>query len=136
VRIGPRTPTRRRRPGDPSVDPTDARKVAGHVNAARGPVRKIHGADITASDESILEVIRRAWTERRLAWSPGRAGTLATLPQLADRAVIREGDRAVLVNAAPTERYPPTIRRLLGGGLQTKEARPRTVLIGMIRLPT
>jgi threonine synthase len=117
-----------------ATDQTEARKDAGHANAAGGPIRETDGAAITASDESILDVIRRAWTERRFAWSPEGAGTPAALCQHADRAVIREGDRAVLVNTAPTEMYLPTIRRLLGGGLRTKGARPRTVPIGMIRL--
>jgi hypothetical protein len=79
-------------------------------------------------------MIRRAWTERRFARSPEGAGTLAALAQLADRAGIREGDRAVRVNTTSTEKYLPTIGRLLGGGLRTKGTRPRTVSIGMIRL--
>jgi threonine synthase len=103
-----------------SGDPTEAREDAGHVNAAGGPICEADGAAITARDESILDVIRRAWTERRFAWSPEGAGTLVALPQLADRATIRVGDRAVLVNTASTEKYLPTIRRLLGGGLRTK----------------
>jgi hypothetical protein len=91
ARFGPTTPTRARRLADPSVDPTEARKDVGHVNAAGSPIRETDGAAITASDESILDVIRRAWTERRFAWSPEEAGTHAALPQLADPATIREG---------------------------------------------
>jgi threonine synthase len=89
-----------------------------------GPIREIDGAAIAVSDESILDVIRRGWSERRFAWSPEGAATFAALPQLADRGVIREGDRVVLVNTASTENYLPTIRRLLGEGFWTKEAGP------------
>jgi hypothetical protein len=107
-----------------SVDPPKACNDAVRVNAAGGPIRETDGAAVTASDESILDVICRAWIERPFAGSPEGALRLATLPQLADRAVIREGDRALLINTASTEEYLPTIRRLLGGGLRAKGARP------------
>ena len=62
-------------------------------------------------------MIRDEWRERRFAWSPEGAATLAALPELADRGMIREGDRVVLVNTASPEKYLPTIRDLFDGGL-------------------
>ena len=52
------------------------------------------------------------WKDRRFAWSPEGAATLAALPQMADLGMIREGDRVVLVNTASPEKYLPTIRTL------------------------
>ena len=54
---------------------------------------------------------------RRFAWSPEGAATLAALPELADRGIVRPNDRVVLVNTAAAEKYLPTIRPLLDGGL-------------------
>ena len=72
---------------------------------------------MAVSDEMIRDVIRDEWRERRFGWSPEGAATLAALPELADRAMIREGDRVVLVNTASPEKYLPTIRELFDGGL-------------------
>jgi threonine synthase len=58
-------------------------------------------------------VIKEEWQERRFAWSPEGAATLAVLPELWDRKLIRRGDRVVLVNTAAAEKYLPTIRGLM-----------------------
>ena len=72
---------------------------------------------MAVSDRAIRDAIREEWRERRFAWSPEGAATLASLPQLADLGMIREGDRVVLVNTASPEKYLPTIRELFDGGL-------------------
>ena len=66
---------------------------------------------------AIRETIRNEWRERRFAWSPEGAATLAALPELADRGIVGPRDRVVLVNTASAEKYLPSIRTLLGGGL-------------------
>jgi threonine synthase len=92
-----------------------ARNV-GHINVLR-IIRRTGGCAIAVTDEAIREVIRSEWRERRFAWSPEGAATLAALPELADRGMIRAGDRVVLVNTASPEKYLPTIRDLFDGGL-------------------
>jgi threonine synthase len=88
----------------------------GHVNVLR-IIRQTGGCAIAVSDEAIRAVIRDEWQKRRFAWSPEGAATLATLPELADRGIIRKNDRVVLFNTASAEKYLPTIRTLLDGGL-------------------
>ncbi len=88
----------------------------GHVNVLR-IVRETGGCAIAVSDEAISAVIRDEWHERRFAWSPEGAATLAALPELADRGIIGPHDRVVLFNTASAEKYLPSIRTLLDGGL-------------------
>jgi len=88
----------------------------GHVNVLR-IVRRTGGCAIAVSDDAIRDVIRQEWRQRRFAWSPEGAATLAALPELADRRMIREHDRVVLFNTASAEKYLPSIRTLLDGGL-------------------
>ncbi len=88
----------------------------GHINVLR-IIRESGGCAITVSDEAIGAVIRDEWRERRFAWSPEGAATLAALPELADRGMIRPKDRVVLVNTASAEKYLPSIREWLDGGL-------------------
>ncbi len=88
----------------------------GHINVLR-IIRESGGCAVTVSDEDIGSVIRDEWRERRFAWSPEGAATLAALPELADRGMIRPNDRVVLVNTASAEKYLPTIRGWLDGGL-------------------
>jgi len=88
----------------------------GHINVLR-IIRESGGCALAISDEAIREVIRTEWRERRFAWSPEGAATLAAVPELADRGMIRKGDRVVLVNTASPEKYLPPIRDLFDGGL-------------------
>jgi threonine synthase len=88
----------------------------GHVNVLR-IIRATGGCAITVSEEAIGETIRAEWRERRFAWSPEGAATLAALPELVDRRMIHPKDRVVLVNTASAEKYLPAIRDLLDGGL-------------------
>jgi threonine synthase len=88
----------------------------GHVNVLR-IIRETGGAALGVSDEAIRAVIRQEWRERRFAWSPEGAATLAVLPALADSGQVRKGDRVVLVNTASAEKYLPTTRDLFDGGM-------------------
>jgi threonine synthase len=88
----------------------------GHVNVLR-VIRGTGGCALAVGDDAIRAAVRDEWRERRFAWSPEGAATLAAIPELADRGLIRAGDRVVLVNTASPEKYLPTIRDLLGGGL-------------------
>ncbi len=88
----------------------------GHINVLR-IIRETGGCALSITEEAIRDTIRDEWRERRTAWSPEGAATLAALPELADRGMIRPGDRVVLVNTASAEKYLPAIRELLDGGL-------------------
>jgi threonine synthase len=88
----------------------------GHINVLR-ILRETGGLALAVTDEAIRATIRDEWRDRRFAWSPEGAATLAVLPELVDRRVIRPGDRVVLVNTASPEKYLPSIRTLLEGGL-------------------
>ena len=88
----------------------------GHANVLR-IVRGSGGCALAVSDEAIRRTIAEEWRRVRFAWSPEGAATLAALPELADRGMLRAGDRVVLVNTASPEKYLPTIREALDGGL-------------------
>jgi threonine synthase len=88
----------------------------GHVNVLR-IIRDSGGCALSVTDDAIAAVIQAEWRERRFAWSPEGAATLAALPSLADRGMIRANDRVVLVNTASAEKYLPSIRTFLDGGL-------------------
>jgi threonine synthase len=112
--------------GAPDIEPRPAgRTLATGLNVAQNVghmhvlqiVRETGGAVLTVSDEQILATIRDEWQRRRFAWSPEGAATLAALPALADMDAIRPNDRVVLVNTASPEKYLPTIREALDGGL-------------------
>ena len=112
--------------GAPDVEPKlPAKTIAtglnvsqnvGHVNVLR-IVRATGGCAVSVSDEDICATIRTESRDRRFAWSPEGAATLAAVPELADRGMIRPHDRVVLVNTASAEKYLPAIRELLTGGL-------------------
>ncbi len=112
--------------GAPDVEPKlPAKTIAtglnvsqnvGHVNVLR-IVRATGGCAVSVSDEDICATICTEWRDRRFAWSPEGAATLAAVPELADRGMIRPHDRVVLVNTASAEKYLPAIRELLTGGL-------------------
>jgi threonine synthase len=87
----------------------------GHINVLK-IVRESGGCALAVTDDAIRAVIRDEWRARRFAWSPEGAATLAVLPELADRGLIGEGDRVVLVNTASPEKYMPTIRTLFDEG--------------------
>jgi len=88
----------------------------GHVNVLR-IIRSTGGTALSVTDDAIRATIRAEWHERRFAWSPEGAATLAVLPALADLGLVRRGDRVVLVNTASPEKYLPTTRDLFEGGL-------------------
>jgi threonine synthase len=78
-------------------------------------IRQTEGCALAVSDDAIRNVIRAEWQRCRFAWSPEGAATLAVLPELLDRKLIRTGNRVVLVNTASAEKYLPSIRHLLDG---------------------
>jgi threonine synthase len=88
----------------------------GHITVLR-IIRETGGCALSVSEESIRATIRHEWCDRRFAWSPEGAATLAALRDLADRRLIRPHDRVVLVNTASAEKYMPAIRDLLDGGV-------------------
>jgi threonine synthase len=88
----------------------------GHINVLR-IIRETGGCAVAVTEEAIREAIRAEWHERRTAWSPEGAATVAALPELADRGIIHPGNRVVLVNTASAEKYLPAIRELLDGGV-------------------
>jgi threonine synthase len=112
--------------GDADITPMPpGRTVATGLNVAKNVghahvlkiIRDTGGIALAIHDDAILATIREEWRERRFAWSPEGAATLAALPELADRGMIRRGDRVVLVNTASAEKYLPSIRDALDGGL-------------------
>jgi threonine synthase len=103
-------------PGTTVATGLNVAQNVGHVNVLR-IVRRTGGCAIAVSDEAIRAVIAEEWKRCRFAWSPEGAATLAALPDLADRGIIRRRDRVVLVNTASAEKYLPSIRTLLDGGL-------------------
>jgi threonine synthase len=103
-------------PGSTIATGLNVAQNVGHIHVLR-ILRATDGCAVAVDDDQIRAVIRDEWRARRFAWSPEGAATLAALPELADRGMIREGDRVVLVNTAAAEKYLPTIRDLLDGGL-------------------
>ncbi|WP_169977068.1 threonine synthase [Tautonia rosea] len=91
-------------------------KNVGHINVLR-IIRETGGCAIAVDDDRIKQVIRQEWDDRWFAWSPEGAATLAVLEELADRRIVGQGDRVVLVNTASAEKYLPTIRDCFNGGL-------------------
>jgi threonine synthase len=105
-----------RPPGRTIATGLNVARNVGHVNVLR-IIRATGGCALAVSEEAIRETIRTEWRDRRFAWSPEGAATLVALPDLADRRMIRPGDRVVLVNTASAEKYLPAVRELLDGGL-------------------
>jgi threonine synthase len=103
-------------PGQTVATGLNVAKNVGHMHVLK-IIRESGGCALPISDGAIFETIRTEWRQRRFAWSPEGAATLAALPELADRGLIHPGDRVVLVNTASAEKYLPTIRQALGGGL-------------------
>jgi threonine synthase len=105
-----------RPPGRTIATGLNVAQNVGHINVL-GIIRASGGCAVVVSETAIQDVIREEWSARRFAWSPEGAATLAALPDLADRGMIRPTDRVVLVNTASAEKYLPSIRPLLDGGL-------------------
>ena len=105
-----------RPPGTTIATGLNVAQNVGHINVLR-ILRQTGGLALAVSDEAIRTVIHDQWQERRFAWSPEGAATLAALPELVDRGLIRPGNRVVLVNTASAEKYLPALRTSLDGGL-------------------
>ena len=105
-----------RPPGTTIATGLNVAQNVGHINVLR-ILRQTGGLALAVTDEAIRTVIHDQWQERRFAWSPEGAATLAALPELVDRGLIRPGNRVVLVNTASAEKYLPALRTSLDGGL-------------------
>lgn len=105
-----------RPPGKTVATGLNVAQNPGHINVLR-ILRESGGCALAVDDAAILRTIADEWRERRFAWSPEGVSTLASLPELVDRRLIGPGDRVVLVNTASAEKYLPTIRASLAGGL-------------------
>lgn len=105
-----------RPPGQTIATGLNVAQNLGHINVLK-ILRETGGCAVAVDDAQIRQVMTEEWRERRFAWSPEGAATLAALPELADLGMIRLGDRVVLVNTASPEKYLPTIRDCLDGGL-------------------
>ncbi len=104
-----------RPPGTTVATGLNVAQNVGHINVLR-IVRQTGGLALAVTDEAIRTVVHDEWQERRFAWSPEGAATLAVLPELVDRGFIRPGNRVVLVNTASAEKYLPALRDSLDGG--------------------
>jgi threonine synthase len=105
-----------RPPGKTIATGLNVAQNVGHAKVLQ-IVRQTGGMALAVSDAEILEVVHEEWRERRFAWSPEGAATLAALSELVDRGLIRPGNRVVLVNTASAEKYLPALRVALEGGL-------------------
>lgn len=112
--------------GEPDITPLPAgATVATGLNVARNAghisvlkiVRESGGMAVAIDEQAIRRTIREEWSQRHMAWSPEGAAALAAVPILLDQKLIRPGDRVVVVNTASAEKYLPTIRAELGGGI-------------------
>ena len=103
-------------PGKTVATGLNVSRNVGHAQVLR-VVRESGGCAIAVDDDDIRAAIRDEWRERGFAFCPEGAAAVAALPALADLKMIRPGDRVVLVNTAAAEKYLPTTRGLLGGGL-------------------
>ena len=76
-------------------------------------LRGSDGMALAVSEERIAHEMRNAWREHHWWMSPEGAATLAALTPLADRGVLKRGQRVVCVNTASLEKYLPEVRALL-----------------------
>jgi threonine synthase len=103
-------------PGQTIATGLNVAQNVGHINVLR-ILRETSGLALAVSEESIRKTIQEEWSHRRFAWSPEGAATLAVLPELVERNVVRHGDQVILVNTASPEKYLPSTRALFDGGL-------------------
>jgi threonine synthase len=103
-------------PGTTLATGLNVAQNVGHINVLR-ILRESGGLALAVTDSQIRTTIREEWRSRRFAWSPEGAATLAVLPELVERMLIRPGDRVILVNTASAEKYLPSIRDCLDGVL-------------------
>lgn len=103
-------------PGQTIATGLNVAQNLGHIHVLR-IIRDTGGAAIVVDDDQIRHVLREESRQRRFAWSPEGAATLAAVPMAIDLGLIQPRDRVVLVNTASPEKYLPTIRDCLDGGL-------------------
>src|SRR5947209_9479013 len=69
-------------PGTTVATGLNVARNVGHINVLR-IVRATGGCALAVDDDAIRAAIRSEWRERRFAWSPEGAATVAALPELA-----------------------------------------------------
>ena len=76
-------------------------------------VRASGGACVAVAEADLAAEFAREW-KRTHGWlSPEGAACLAALPQLLDRALVKRGERVVVVNTGSAEKYLPALRHLM-----------------------
>ena len=65
------------------------------------------------SEVDTIAELKRVWNDKRSWISPEGAACLAAIPQLLDRALIKQNERVVAVNTGSLEKYLPALRDFL-----------------------
>lgn len=86
----------------------------GHFMVLRA-IRESGGAAIAVSEEAILGAVREMLSSLGVFPAPEGAATLAALPELVSRRLVRPGDRVVLFNTGSGRKY---LNELLAGEAQ------------------
>jgi threonine synthase len=76
-------------------------------------IRASDGAALAVSERALAAELARSWRESDDWLGPEGAATLAVLPQLLDRGLVKRGERIVAVNTGSLEKYLPALRHLL-----------------------
>lgn len=103
-------------PGTTVATGLNVARNSGHINVLR-ILKEYGGTAIEIEETEIRRSLHEEWTNRRFAFSPEGAAAMASLPRLIDEKIIRPGDRVVVVNTASAEKYLPTIRNEMNGGI-------------------
>jgi threonine synthase len=103
-------------PGTTVATGLNVARNSGHINVLR-ILKEYGGTAIEIEETEIRRTLHEEWTNRRFAFSPEGAAAIASLPRLIDEKIIRPGDRVVVVNTASAEKYLPTIRNEMNGGI-------------------
>jgi threonine synthase len=73
-------------------------------------LRASGGAAVSVSEQAIGQMLRGCFRARHWWLAPEGAAAFAALPALADRRLIRPGERVVVVNTGSCEKYLPDLR--------------------------
>ena len=84
----------------------------GHFAVLRA-IRDTGGAAIAVSEDAMADRLHSVWHRRHWWISPEGAACLAAIEPLAERGLIRAGDRVIAVNTGSFEKYLPDLRHLL-----------------------
>ncbi len=76
-------------------------------------IRASGGAAVAVAEEDLAAELTRVWQQTHWWISPEGAACLAALPQLLDHALVKKGERIVVVNTGSAEKYLPALRHLM-----------------------